>query len=242
MFQTLIVQPLYNVFIAILGFMPHGDAGLAIIVLTLIIRAIFYPAFAASIRTQLGMQKIQGEVDVINEKYKDNPTKRAEHTMALFREHKIRPFASFLALIIQLPVLFALYFALFKEGLPAIATHLLYGFVHAPATVQMNFFGLVDLTKHHNLLLTIIVAALQFAVVWLSVARMKQAPKGSGVGRETREAAIRTQQQLMLYFFPAMMAVITYSLPAAVGLYFATSNLVSLGQEWLIKRQTAAAR
>lgn len=237
MFQTFIVQPIYNLFVAILGFMPHGDVGLAIITLTLVVRAVFYPAFAASIRTQLGMQKIQGEIDVINDKYKDNPTKRAEHTMALFREHKIRPFSSFLALLIQLPILFALYIALFKEGLPAIATNLLYSFVHAPTEVQMNFFGLLDLSRHHNLFLTALVAGLQFCVMWFSIARMKQAPKSTASDRAAREAALRTQQQLMLYFFPALMAVVTYSLPAAVGLYFAATNVISLGQELLIRRQ-----
>lgn len=240
MFQTLIVQPIYNAFIFILGLMPQGDVGLAIIALTLFIRAIFYPAFAASIRTQLGMQKIQAEMDEINEKYKDNPTKRAEHTMALFREHKIRPFSSFLALLIQLPILFALYFALFKENLPTITTHLLYTFVPVPEVVQMNFFGLLDLSRHHNIVLTSIVAGLQFGVMWLSIARMKQAPKSTSKNAQARESALRMQQQLMLYFFPALMAVATYSLPAAVGLYFATTNAVSLGQEWLIKRQTKA--
>lgn len=75
--------------------------------------------------------------------------------------------------------------------------------------------------------------------MWFSVARLKNAPKS--VSPE-RDAALRTQQQLMLYFFPTLMAVVTFSFPAAVGLYFATTNAVSLGQEWLIRRQLSATK
>jgi membrane protein insertase Oxa1/YidC/SpoIIIJ len=57
--------------------MPGGDVGLAIITLTILVRAVFYPAFAASIRTQMGMQAAQAELDEINKKYKDNAEERA---------------------------------------------------------------------------------------------------------------------------------------------------------------------
>jgi YidC/Oxa1 family membrane protein insertase len=239
MFTTYIVQPIYNVFIYLIGVMPHGDVGLAIIALTLLIRGIFYPAFAASIRTQMGMQAIQGDIDEINKTYKDDPQEKGKRTMALFKENRIRPFSSFLALFIQLPIFFALYYAFFKEGLPKIATHLLYTFVSVPKVVNMDFFGLINLGAPHNIPLTLVVAALQYCVMWFSVARIKGASKKSS---PERDAAQKTQQQLMLYFFPVMMAVLSYSLPAAVGLYFSTTNLVSLGQEWLIRRQMAAKK
>ena len=238
MFTTFIVQPIYNAFILLVGMMPGGDVGFAIITLTILLRAIFYPAFASSIRTQLGMQAIQGEIDAINEKYKDNPQKKAEHTMALFKEHKIRPFSSFLALLVQLPIFFALYYAFFREGLPKIATNLLYHFVSAPTVVNMQFLGVVNLGAAHNIPLTLLVAALQYGVMWFSVARLKNTSKS---GSADRQAALHTQQQLMLYFFPALMAVATFSFPAAVGVYFATTNAISLGQEWLIRKQLSAA-
>lgn len=236
MFQTFIIQPIYNVFIYLVGSMPHGDVGLAIITLTLLVRAVFYPAFAASIRTQLGMQAIQGDIDEINKKYKDDPQEKGKQTMALFKEHRIRPFSSFLALLIQLPIFFALYYAFFREGLPKIATNLLYTFVAVPKSVNMEFFGLINLGSPHNIPLTIIVAGLQYCVMWFSVARIKTSSRS--VSAE-RDAAQRTQQQLMLYFFPTMMGVLAYSLPAAVGLYFTTTNIVSIGQELLIRRQTS---
>ena len=239
MFQTFIIQPIYNVFIYFIGVMPHGDVGLAIIALTLLMRAVFYPAFAASIRTQLGMQAIQEDIDEINKKYKDDPTEKGKRTMELFKEHRIRPFSSFLALLIQLPIFFALYYAFFREGLPKIAANLLYSFVSVPKVVNMEFFGLVNLRVAHNIPLTLLVAGLQYGVMWFSVARIKS---GSKKVSPERDAAQKTQQQLMLYFFPAMMGVICFSLPAAVGVYFATTNLVSLGQEWLIRRQVGTKK
>ncbi len=233
MFETYLIQPIYNVFVYLIGIMPNGDVGLAIIALTLIVRAIFYPAFASNIRTQIGMQAIQGDMDDINTTYKDNPTERSRRTMELLRKNKVRPFSSILALVIQLPILFALYQAFFKEGLPNIATRLLYHFVEAPKMVNMEFFGLIQLGNSHNIVLAVVVAGLQYGVMWFSVARVKSTTKTT----PEKEVAQRTQQQLMLYFLPGLMGVIAYSFPAAAGLYFAVSNLVSLGQEWIIRRK-----
>ncbi len=106
MFETLLIKPLYNGFIYLIGVMPGGDVGLAIIALTLITRIVFYPAFAASIKTQMGMQAAQGEIDEINKKYKDDSEARARATMALYKEKDIHPFAGFLALAVQIPVFF----------------------------------------------------------------------------------------------------------------------------------------
>jgi YidC/Oxa1 family membrane protein insertase len=232
MFHTYLIDPIYNVFIYLIGIMPHGDVGLAIIVLTLLIRIIFYPAFASNIRTQIGMQAIQGEMDEINDKYKDDPAEKSKKTMELLRKNKVRPFSSLIALVIQIPILIALYQAFFRQGLPDVATKLLYSFVPVPKTINMEFLGVLNLGASHNILLAIIVAALQYAVIYLSLSRV-----ATGKMNSERQAAQKTQQQLMLYFFPALMGVLTYSFPAAAGLYFAVGNIISIGQEWVIRRQ-----
>lgn len=234
MFETFLVQPIYNVFVALIGAVPQGDVGLAIILATLILRAVFYPAFTATIRTQMGMQVIQPELDEINKKYKDNPEERTRRTLALFKEHNVRPFAVFFSLLVQLPVFFALYIAFFREGLPAIDASLLYSFVSVPEVVSVNFFGLLDLLASRNVILALIVAASQYAAIRLTVMRM-----GNGGVKPTpeRQAAHRMQQQMMLYFMPALMGGIAYFFPAGVGLYFIAGNVISLGQEWIIKRR-----
>ena len=239
MFQTFLVQPIYNVFVFLVGVMPQGDVGLAIIAITLIIRALFYPTFASQIRTQIGMQAAQKEIDEINKKYKDDPKVRAERTMALFRERGLRPFSSILTIIVQIPVFLALYWAFFQTRLPELATGLLYSFVPVPEAVSIIFFGLMDLTATGNILLASLVAILQYLVAHLSLARV-DAPAGDLAPE--RAAAHNMQKQMMLYFLPALMGITSYFLPSAAGLYFAASGVFSLGQEFLIRRQLAHKR
>lgn len=232
-FTTFLTQPIYNGFVFLIGIMPGGDVGLAIIAVTFLIRVIFYPAFTSSIRTQMGMQQVQGELDEINKRYKDDKDARAKATMQLFKDNNVKPFSGFLALLVQIPVFIALYFAFFKQGLPAVATDLLYPFVHAPAAVSTTFLGFVNLLSPHNIILSALVGGLQYLVTYYSLGRTN---KPAHPAAPHKAAAARMQQHMMLYFLPALMAVISYSLVAAVGLYFAATNVFSLFQEWLIRR------
>lgn len=235
MFDTYFVEPLYNLFVFLIGIMPWGDVGFAIIVLTIIVRAVFYPAFTSSIRLQMSMAAVQADLDAINTKYKDNATERAKQTMALYKERNIRPLAGFVAILVQIPIFIALYFAFFNEGLPNIATDMLYSFVKAPEQVNLIFLGFLDLMKAHNIPLAVVVGFLQYLVVRLSITRTNSASTAALSPEKARAQAL--QQNLMLYAMPSLYAVIAYTLPAAAGLYFGAMNLISLGQEIIIKRQ-----
>jgi YidC/Oxa1 family membrane protein insertase len=182
----------------------------------------------------MGMQAAQLELDEINKKYKDNAEERARQTLALYKEKNIRPFAGILALFVQLPIFIALYFALFREGLPHIAKELLYPFVAAPATVNTSFLGFLDILQVHTIPLAVLVGVLQYIVAHISLSRTKA---GISSLPKEKQTALRMQQNMMLYMFPALMAFIAFTLPAAVGIYFAASNLISVGQELLIKHQ-----
>lgn len=232
MFEEFLVKPLYNGFVFLIGVAPGGDVGLAIIALTLIVRALFYPAFAASIRTQMSMAAIQPQVDEINRMYKDNAEERARRTMALFKEKKVRPLAGLLSLLVQIPVFIALYFVFFREGLPAIDTQLLYSFTAVPAMVQTTFLGFVDLVGTHNIFLAAVVGGTQYLVTKLSLARTPLRTTSPEA-----EVAHKFQQLLMLYMLPGFMTVLSYFFPAGVGLYFVTGNLVSIAQELYIKKK-----
>lgn len=235
MFETLLIQPLYNGFVALVGVMPAGDMGLAIIALTFIMRAALYPVFTAALRTQMGLQAAQGELEVVNEKYKNNPEERMRKTRELFAKYNIRPLMGFAAIFIQFAVFIALYIALFREGFPNINTNLLYAFVNTPTTISTNFFGLVDLLKSHNVILTLVVALTQYITVRFTVARTAAA---SNLSPE-RVATQRMQQNMLLYAMPMLMAVVSFTFPSAFGLYLAVGNLISLGQEWLIRKHLA---
>jgi len=233
MFETFLVQPIYNAFVALLGIMPQGDTGLAIITLTCLMRLVLYPVFTASIRTQMGMTAMQGDLDALKEKHKGDKEALAREQMGLFKKHKVNPLAGFGALFIQLAVIIALYFALFNEGFPEINTALLYSFVSAPAAVSTGFFGILDLLTPHHMVLALLVGASQYFAIRLTLGRTPSA----AVQSPDKAAVQQMQQRMMLYLMPAVMAVTSYYFAAAVGLYFVTSNLFSLGQEWLIKRQ-----
>lgn len=231
MFTTFLVQPIYNLFVFLLGHTPQGDAVLAIVALTLIMRAVLYPVFTASIRTQMGMQAMQPELDAAEEKYKDDKQALTRERIALLKKHKVNPFAGFGALIIQLVVLIALYFALFREGFPAIDQALLYSFVQVPAQVSTVFFGLFDILTPHNAILALLVGITQYIAIRLTLGRTPSPT------HPDKQMAHKLQSQMMLYFMPALMAVVSYTFPAAVGVYFVTGNLVSIFQEWVLKRQ-----
>ena len=232
MFETYLVQPIYNVFVALVGVVPHGDAGLAIIALTIIMRLVLYPVFTASIRTQMGMTAMQSDVELIKEKHKDDKEALAREQVALFKKHKVNPLAGFGALFIQLAVIIALYYALFREGFPEINTHLLYAFVSAPAAVSTSFFGIVNLLTPHHIVLAIVVGASQYWAIYLTLGRTPITQKDPD-----KAAVARMQQNMMLYFMPAVMAITSYYFAAAVGVYFVASNLFSVGQEWIIRNQ-----
>lgn len=236
-FTTFLIKPLYNVFIYLIGVMPGGNVGFAIIVMTIAMRAIFYPAFSSSIRTQMGMAAVQGDLEEINQKYKDDPNEKAKATMALYKEKNIRPLAGFVAIIVQIPIFIALYYSFSREGLPHINSALLYPSVHVPATVNIIFLGFLNLLTPHNILLALFVAFLQYLVVKLSIGRTNRAATKPLPADKAQAQAM--QQNLMMYVLPGMYAVIVYSLPAVAGLYFGVTNLISIGQEMLIRRQLA---
>lgn len=231
LFTTLLVQPIYNVFIFLIAYIPGHDAGIAIILLTLILRGIFLPTFTKAMRTQHAMRRVEGDIAKINEQYKSDAAERGRRTMELFKQHNIKPFSSILSLLIQLPVFIALYAVFLREGFPQIAHELLYSFTPTPDFVQPLFLRFLDLTHSHLLWLALLVAAIQYVQSRLSVGKMP-----ANLSPE-REQMMLMQRQMLLYFFPFMMGFITYTLPAAAGLYLGVNALISIAQEFAIARK-----
>lgn len=232
MWTTYFVQPLYNAFVALIGVMPHGDVGLAIIVLTIVIRVVLYPVFASSIRSQMGMQAMQAELDAARPRFKDKPEELSKLQLELARKYKVNPLALIGSLVIQFGFIIALSFVLFREGFPAIDTALLYSFVHAPAAVSTNFFGLINLLEPHNIILALLIGATQYVAIRLT---LKRTPPPQNASAD-KLAAHRMQQGMMQYIMPAMLAGIGFFLRSEFGLYFLVSNILSIGQELIIRR------
>jgi len=160
LYNTILYQPLLNLLIFLYDIIPGQDLGVAIIVLTVIIRLVLYPFSRQSIKAQKALQELQPKIEEVKKQYKDNKEAQAKALMALYKNNKVNPLSSCLPLLIQLPFLIAVY-QVFSTGLKSESLSLLYPFIQNPGQLNSFFFGFMDLTKP-NVILTVLTAAAQF--------------------------------------------------------------------------------
>lgn len=225
-FNVILYQPLFNT-LALL-YVAFQDLGLAIILLTLIIRLLLYPLFYKSFKNQTMMQKIQPLIRKIQHDHKDSREKQAQALMALYKEHKVNPFSGFLILLIQLPVLIVLY-QLFLAGFTPESFASLYSFIPQPTEINHTFLDLIDL-QTRSIVMVSLAAIAQYIQGRLTVP--KPAP---GLENDPAVKIART----MIFVGPALTVLVLFSLPAAIGLYWLATSLFSIGQQWLINRRIA---
>ena len=114
-FNTVFYQPLYNGLIFLIGAIPSADVGVAVVILTLAVRALLLPASIKATRTQIKMNILSPKIKEIQETYKKDREQQARKMMELYKEAKINPFSSFLVLLIQIPVVIALFLVLITD-------------------------------------------------------------------------------------------------------------------------------
>jgi YidC/Oxa1 family membrane protein insertase len=192
------------------GIIPNY--GVAIIIITVIIKLLFWPIQAKSIKSMKEMQKFQPLVKKLKEKYKDDPQKLNQETMRLYKEHKINPFAGCLPMLVQIPVFFAL-FAMLRSAIELRGA---------------SFLWIKDLSQPDTIFH---VAGLPFnplplAMTGASFWQMKLTP-------QTADA----QQQKMMAFMPLMMLFFFYSTSSGLVLYWTVQQLLSVAQQWWGLRQ-----
>lgn len=201
--------------------LPWNDLGLAIIVLTLGIRFALAPLLSRAQESQRAMQRLQPEVKKIQEAAQKNKEEQGRALMALYAEHKVNPFFAFLALAVQLPILIAM-FQVFREGLQPSSLAYLYSFVANPGPLNPVSFGILDLAAG-NLYLGVVAALTQYFQTKLTApAPLTGAAKG--------DFASILQWQTT-YIFPGLILVWSYSLPAALTLYWTVMNVFGIVQE-----------
>src|SRR6185369_4453660 len=146
-FTVILIQPLLNLLVLGYNFVPGHDIGVVIILVTVLIRLILAPSFHKSLKQQHSMAALQPKLNELREKHKDNKEAQAKAMMDLYKEHKVNPLGSCLPLLIQLPLLIALY-QVFRIGLQsADLSAYLYHFVHNPGTINPNFLHFLNLAK-----------------------------------------------------------------------------------------------
>jgi len=208
------------------GVVPGGDLGLTIIVLTVLIRALFSPLSLKTIKSQQSMKELSPKIEEVKAKFKDDKAAQSAAILKLYKENNVNPLAGCLPLLIQLPILIALY-QVFIKGITAESLVLLYGFVSAPEVVHHNFLGLFDVTTRSRLL-TLIAGGFQFI-------QSKQSMALQADGGGNKEMAALSKQ--MLYFFPVMIIIIGWNLPAGLILYWIATTVFSVFEQSYIKRK-----
>ncbi|OGN10823.1 MAG: hypothetical protein A3C69_01435, partial [Candidatus Yanofskybacteria bacterium RIFCSPHIGHO2_02_FULL_43_12] len=223
-FNEILYRPLFNAVVFLYDILPGHDFGLAIIVLTTLIRIMFFPLSIRTVRSQKALNQLNPKIQEIKQKFKGDKSAQSAETMKLYKENNINPLAGCLPLLIQLPILIALYQA-FIAGLKPENLNMLYGFVSNPGVVNKISFGFIDTTSKMPLL-AILAGAAQFIQAWATKAQNQD----SNPNKEM--AALNSQ---MLYFFPVMIIIIGWNLPAGLVLYWITTTVFSILEQLYIK-------
>lgn len=235
-FHAAIYDPLYNGLVFLVDIVPYHDMGLAVIVLTIVVRIIIFPLSNRAVKAQMAMKKIAPEVEEIKKKFKKNSAEQSKAIFALYRERGIHPFASFGLVLIQFPILIGLYWVFYASGFPQVDTSLLYSFVHIPNAINMEFLGIVDMSSK-NIFLAILAAVTQFVYTRLSMGPREKVPEGSPVEASLSGDMAKSFDLQARYVLPLIIGVIGYTIPSAAPLYWSTSNIFMIFQEFAAGRR-----
>lgn len=237
-FFTILYQPLYNVLVGLYDVAPWGGLGLAIILMTVLIKVVLLPLTYKSLKAQKEMQEIQPRIAEIKKEFKDDKERLAKELMNVYKHHKVNPFASCLPTIVQLVVFIALYQVL-RDGIQQINPDLLYAFIPNPGAVNHIFLAM-DLTKV-SVVFAVLAAAAQYfqAKQMISQRPPKEVRGTSGAMDEDVQASMN---KMMVTVLPIVMLVIgVTTLSGGLTLYIFVSTLVTLAFQMIFLRKPKVA-
>ena len=225
LFNIFFYQPLFNGLIFLYNIIPGHDLGVSIIILTILIRLIIWPITNKGIKNQKILNKIQPQIEEIKKKLKNNKEEQAKALMALYSENKISPFAGLLPIIIQIPIIIALWRVFLNSA--NLDVNSLYSFISAPAAIKPVFMGLIDLSQG-SVVLAIVSGVLQYFQT-----KMVMPAKAPGGKPASGSDFGQFMAKQMLYLGPVLSVVIFWSLPAALPLYWIVVSLLTILQQYL---------
>ena len=244
-FNFFLYQPLINILIFLYQVIPGQDFGIAVICLTILIRVLLYPVSAKGVKSQKIINDLQPEIKEIQKKYKDQKEIQVKKVLEVYKKAKISPFSAFVPLLIQLPVLIALYRVLWGVQTSE-ATKFLYSFITIPEKINLTFLNIIDLsdtgfTKEVNGDSTFLIggaiiifsaAAAQFIQMKMMLAKKEKEKKKEK--KDSSQEIAENMQKQMVYFFPFLTLFILMRFPLAIALYWLVSTLFSIGQQHII--------
>jgi YidC/Oxa1 family membrane protein insertase len=232
LWNTVLYYPLLNILAFFVSVIPGGDVGVAVIILTILVKTLLFPLSQKSIESQAKMNLLNPELKKIKES-KASKEEQAKQTFELYKKYKTNPFSGCLLVLIQIPIIFALYYV-FMKGLSFDASSL-YSFIHPPTNISMNFLGFFNIGKTHIIVLAILAGISQFFQAYYMP---KPAPStGNEKNGSFQDSFAKSMNMQMKYVFPFIVAFIAYSLSGAVALYWITSNIFAVGQQVYAKKK-----
>lgn len=212
-FNLIFYQPLLKGLLLLYQYLPGHDFGVAVIALTVSIKLILYPLGTKGIKSQKALQELQPKIKEIQERFKEDKSKQAKETMALYKKEGINPFSGFVLLLVQLPILFAL-FRVFWKGLGGMTE------------INTGFLGLVNLAEK-SAILVILAGIVQFIQAKMMIS---PALKTTSSGKPDFSSMMQKQT---LYFFPIFTVFMLWRMPSAIALYWLTTTLFTIFQQYI---------
>jgi len=263
-FETLVVQPIFNLLISLYSIIPGADFGIALIIFTIIIRFALWPLVVSQLHQVKQMRKIQPQLAKIKKATKGDKRQESMQMLELYKEHDVKPFRSILMLLIQLPIFIALYqviqiFTSQRDKIEGFTYNFLENIapikelIQNPDAFNERLLGVVDLTATaiggpagfniYLIILAILAAASQY-VISKQTSPQATTKRFRDVMAEAAEGKPADQSELnavmmskMVKILPFLMLLIMLGLPGALALYYATSNIfAAIQQHYILKR------
>ncbi len=232
LFNIAFYNPIYNALVALVAIVPGGDVGIAVVLITILIRLVLLPFSLSAARTQRAMKVLEPKIKHLKEKHKGNKEKEALETLALYKEARVNPFASILTVFIQIPVLLALYWVFLYEPFSVINTNLLYAITPIPQVVSLSFLGLISVSSK-SYILAVLAGLTQFFQAHTALSgTMKPSPSKGMQGDFQKIMGMQLK-----FVFPFIIGIISYTTGGAIAIYFITTNLVGVLQELHVRRK-----
>ncbi len=235
-FNVILHKPLFNLLLVFILFIPGNNLGLAVILLTLLVKLVLSPFSYKALVSQIKNKKIQPIIDQIKKDHPDDKQLQSQKQLEIYQKLKVNPFSGCIPTIVQIVVVLALY-SLLREGF-VLQENLLYHFLTLPTTVNMHFLGIADINTP-SAVLAVLAGVFQYIQVWLSPAFKKDKKKEEEVKDKKDMGPMDMMQSQMgvfvKYIMPGMVVVFGFMFPAALVLYWITNTVFTIGQELVIK-------
>lgn len=229
-FHELFYRPILNFLIFLYNTLPGGDFGAAIIALTLFFRAVFYPLNTKAIKAQKDLQELQPRLKEVQEKYKKDRQKQAEELMKFYKENKVSPFSSITPVLIQFPILIAL-FQVLTRAFDGNTMEELYSFISIAGEINPIAFGALNLTEP-----SIILGALAAALTFWQL-KMLAPPASQKEPKEKQGPDFKTTlQKQTLFLMPLFTLFIASKFAAGLALYWVFTTAGAIVQQYLVQK------